>query len=138
VLLGRRADDAVQEAVRAVGQARVVVTGSPVYRASYSGLLKTFFDLLPPDALRNAIAVPVLTGGSPDHRLALAHALGPLFASLGAIVVASGVYACDAQFGPGPDAGVLRQVEQAIADAVHLATAAPGTARSPSDSRAAG
>lgn len=122
-LLGRRADSALEEAQQAVLQARIVGASSPVYRASYSGLLKVFFDLLPPDALAGKVAVPILSGGSPAHLLALDHSFRPLFASLGATVVASGVYGYDAQFRNGPEAGLLERVDRAVEEAVHLVRA---------------
>jgi len=119
-LLGRRQDGRVQAALEAVTEAQIVVAGAPVYRASYSGLLKVFFDLLAPDSLAGKLAVPILTGGSSAHRLALDHSFRPLFASLGATVVPTGVYGCDAQFTPGPDAALLERVERAIDEAVTL------------------
>lgn len=101
-LLGRRADEGLTAALALVQTARIVVAGSPVYRATYSGLLKVFFDLLSPDALRGVIGVPIMTGGSPAHQLAVDHGLRPLFASLGAVTVAAGVYGHDSQFDTTP------------------------------------
>ena len=46
---------------------RTFSAASPVYRASYAGLLKVFFDLFPQDALAGRIGVPILTGASPAH-----------------------------------------------------------------------
>jgi FMN reductase len=120
-LLGRRADEAVTAAVGAVLRAQVVVASSPVYRASYSGLLKVFFDLLPQDALAGKVAIPILTGGSLAHLLALDHAFRPLFASIGATTVPTGVYGYDAQFREGGADDALRaRVDQAVGEAVAL------------------
>jgi len=119
-LLGRGASDGVTRALTAVQQARLVIAASPVYRATYSGLLKVFFDLLPQDGLAGKIAVPILTGGSPAHLLALDHGFRPLFTSVGATVVAAGVYGSDAQFKNGPDATLLASVDQAIDAALTL------------------
>jgi len=116
-LLGRRPDEQVQSAVDAVRNARIVVASSPTYRATYSGLLKTFFDLLPPDSLKGKVGVPILTGGGPSHQLAVDHTFRPLFASLGAQVV-RGVYGHDAQFKQGPEPGLLGEVDAAVEDAV--------------------
>ena len=124
-LLGRQSDDRVAEALHQVVSARIVVASSPVYRASYSGLLKVFFDLLPQEALEGKIGVPILTGGSQAHLLALDHAFRPLFASLGATVVANGVYGYDAQFkSGGPDTALLERVDRAVEEAAALARAA--------------
>lgn len=122
-LLGRRGDEAVGAALRAVQRANVIVASSPVYRATYSGLLKVFFDLLPVDSLRHAVAVPLMTGGSASHLLAVDQGLRPLFASLGATVVPTGVYGYDAQFAVQVDAGLLGRVERAVDEAVALARA---------------
>src|SRR6266852_1938882 len=73
----------------------------PIYRATYSGLLKVFFDLLPPDALARKVAIAIATGGGPSHLLAVDHGLRPLLASVGALVVATGIYGTDAQFRAG-------------------------------------
>ena len=126
-LLGRRQDARVQAALEAVTAAQIVVAGSPVYRASYSGLLKVFFDLLAPESLVGKLAVPLLTGGSPAHQLALEHGLRPLFASLGATVVPAGVYGCDAQFTPGPEAALLGRVDRAVDEALMLLRAGYAT-----------
>jgi FMN reductase len=123
-LLGRKPDGRVEEALRAVQSAGIVVAASPVYKATYSGLLKVFFDLLPKDALVGKVGVPILTGSSPAHSLALDHGFRPLFASLGAAVVANAAYGWDAQFTPEPVAALLALVDRAIEEAVAMARAA--------------
>ena len=123
-LLGRGSGPAVAAALAAVTRARIVVAGTPVYRATYSGLLKVFFDLLPQDSLVGKIGVPIVTGHDRGHSLALDHGLRPLFASLGATVVASGVYATSAQFQDGKGAPeLLAAVDRAIDEALALAGA---------------
>jgi FMN reductase len=127
-LLGRGAAGAappVSGALDAVARARVVVAGTPVYRATYSGLLKVFFDLLPQDGLVGKIGVPIVVGHGAAHSLAVDHGLGPLFASLGATVVPSGVYGMSEQFADGrPAPELLGAVDRAVREAVALATAA--------------
>ena len=90
-------DPAIAEAVLAVERADLVVVGTPIYKAAYSGLLKVFLDLLPPDALRDKLVLPLATGGSPAHFLALDYALKPVLSALGARHVLDGVFATDAQ-----------------------------------------
>ena len=119
-LLGRSEDDKLQQAIEAVTESQIVVASSPTYRATYTGLLKTFFDLLPQDCLVGKIGLPILTGGGPWHHLAVDHTFRPLFASLGATVV-TGVYAYDAQFKNGPEATLLEKVERAAEEALALA-----------------
>ena len=100
------------------------MAGTPVYRATYSGLLKVFFDLLPQDALVGKVGVPIVTGHGVAHSLALDHGLRPLFASVGATVIAHGVYATSEQFADGTPAAELRAaVDRAVREAVALASA---------------
>src|SRR5437763_4653057 len=110
-LLGRGSAAQVADALARVAEARIVVAGTPVYRATYSGLLKVFFDLLPQDGLVGKVGVPIVTGHGVAHSLAVDHGLRPLFASVGATRVANGVYATSAQLRagkhePGLTAGV--------------------------------
>lgn len=123
-LLGRGSAPEVTAALDAVTAARVVIAGTPVYRATYSGLLKVFFDLLPQDSLVGKIGLAVVTGHGSAHSLAVDHGLRPLFASLGATVVPSGVYGTSEQFEdgrPGPD--LLRVVDRAVREAIVFASA---------------
>src|SRR5262245_13055297 len=69
-LLGRAAAPAVDAALEAVVAADLLLVATPIYRATYSGLLKVFFDLLPADALAGSVAIPIGVGGSPGHQLA--------------------------------------------------------------------
>jgi FMN reductase len=121
-LLGRRADPAVASALATVVAARILVVSTPIYRATYSGLLKVFFDLLAPEALEGKVAIPIATGGSAAHLLAVDHGLRPLLASLGAVTVATGIYGTDAQFPDGgPTAPLLERVDRAAVEALTLA-----------------
>jgi FMN reductase len=117
-LLGRSRDAAVDQALAALAEARLVIVATPVYRASYSGLLKCFFDLLPQDALAGKAAVLIATGGSPAHSLVIDHALRPLVASVGGLSVATSIYGTDAQFSAdGPAAALLAGVDRAVREA---------------------
>ncbi|SHI58812.1 FMN reductase [Nocardiopsis flavescens] len=82
-----------------LAEADGVIAVTPVFNASYSGLFKSFFDVVDQGALD---AVPVLvgaTGGSPRHSLVLEHALRPLFSYSRALVVPTGVYAASEDWG---------------------------------------
>jgi len=121
-LLGRRDDRDVTEAIQAVQDAGIVVVSTPIYRATYSGLLKVFFDLLPQDALARKVAIAIATGGGPGHLLAVDHGLRPLLASVGALVVATGVYGTDAQFRAGvPEPALVERIDRAALEAASLA-----------------
>jgi FMN reductase len=112
---------AIQAALRSVAQADVVLVATPIYKAAYSGLLKTFLDLLPSDALRDKIVLPLATGGSSAHLLALDYALKPVLCALGARSILDSVFAADAQLvahesgGFVPDAALLRRLDRALA-----------------------
>ena len=126
-LLGRTRTEAIQSALAEVARAHIVLVSTPVYRATYSGLLKVFFDLFQPGALNGKVGVPFASGGSQSHQLVLDHGLRPLFASVGAVVVAAGVYASDAQFhADGVDGAVTARIDRAVQEALILARASDG------------
>lgn len=81
----------VQAALDRVRTTDLLVVASPTYKATYTGLLKVFLDLLPSEGLAGVTAVPVLVMGSPAHTLAVDVHLRPLLLELGATVPASGL-----------------------------------------------
>lgn len=87
----------IAQAVAQVASAQVVVVATPVYKAAYSGVLKVFLDLLAQTALQGKTVLPLATGGSPHHMLALDYALRPVLQSLSAKHILPGIYASDAQ-----------------------------------------
>ena len=121
-LLGRRTAADVQEALASVASADVVAVSTPVYRATYSGLLKVFCDLFAPGALVGKVAIPIATGGGPAHALCIDHGLRPLLASVGGVVVSAGIYGTDAEFADGvPNATLAGRVRLAAGEALALA-----------------
>jgi FMN reductase len=86
----------ILDAVARVQQARAVVVATPIYKAAYAGALKSFLDLLPQDGLANKVVLPIATGGSPAHFLAIDYALKPVLSALGAQHILNGVYIQDA------------------------------------------
>ena len=90
----------VQDDLATVENADALIVGTPVYRASFTGLFKHFFDFVEQNAL---IDVPVLlaaSGGSERHALVLEHQLRPLFSFFQAQTLPIGVYATDRDFSP--------------------------------------
>src|SRR5438445_4017591 len=87
------------QAVEAVTAADGLIAVTPVFSASYSGLFKSFFDVLDGDALTGKPVLAAATGGTARHSLVLDHALPPLFAYLRAVVVPTGVYAASEDWG---------------------------------------
>jgi FMN reductase len=84
--------EAIARAHARVHQARGIALASPVYKAAYSGLLKTFLDYLPEGALRGKAAYAIATGGSNAHLLAVDYALKPVLSVLGASRILDGLY----------------------------------------------
>lgn len=97
---------AIVDAVAAVRGARAVVIASPVYKASCSGLLKIFLDLLPPGALDGKTVLPVTTAGSLAHCLAIDYAMKPVLAVLGARHILQGACLLDADFDHADDGSI--------------------------------
>ncbi|MEN8292686.1 FMN reductase [Acinetobacter radioresistens] len=108
----------VQDDLAAVEAADVLIVGTPVYRASFTGLFKHFFDFVEQTAL---VDVPVLlaaSGGSDRHALVLEHQLRPLFSFFQAQTLPIGVYATDRDFTPE-----YTIQSQQLADRITLAVA---------------
>ncbi|HWH80657.1 MAG TPA: NADPH-dependent FMN reductase [Burkholderiaceae bacterium] len=110
----------IRQALAEVAQAQVVLIATPIYKAAYSGVLKAFLDLLPQDALRGKAVLPLATGGSIAHLLALDYALKPVLSALGARDILDPVFATDAQIprhetlGCAPLPDVVARVEAAL------------------------
>lgn len=100
------------EIVRAVETADVLVVGTPVYRASYTGALKHLFDLVRYDALAGKPVVLLATGGTHLHGLVTEHQLRPMFGFFNALTVPTTIYAVEADFRD------YRLVNPAIADRI--------------------
>jgi FMN reductase len=102
-LLTGFAPPALESAINAVVSADAIVAVTPIFSTSYSGLFKSFVDVLDPDALAGT---PVLLGanaGSARHSLAIDYAIRPLFTYLHADPVPTGVFAASADWGSTPD-----------------------------------
>jgi FMN reductase len=117
-----------QAAQQTVEKADGVVITSPVYKASYTGVLKSFLDLLPQSALRGKAVLPLLTGGSLAHLLALDYALRPVLQSLDARTIVAGLFLIDKWIQVAPDGAVTLEAEaaprfdaavQQFVDAIH-------------------
>jgi FMN reductase len=88
-----------------------VIVASPVYKAAYSGLLKSFLDLLPQFGLRGKVVLPLLTGGTLAHVLALDYALRPVLQSLDPRLVVAGLFVLDKWIEIAPDGEVKLDTE---------------------------
>ncbi len=97
LLTARRSDPDIARALADVLSADVIVVATPIYKAAYTGLLKSFLDLLPEAALRGKTVLPLATGGTLAHLLAVDYALKPVLSALGARDILDSVFAIDAQ-----------------------------------------
>ena len=105
-------------AVESVRRADGLIAVTPVFSASYSGLFKTFFDVLEDGALDGKPVLVAATAGTARHSLVLDHALRPLFAYLHAVVIPTGVFAATEDFG---DAGLDVRIARAAGELALLA-----------------
>ncbi len=104
-----------------VQKADGLIVATPVYKASFSGALKTLLDLLPERALANKVVLPIATGGSIAHMLAVDYALKPVLAALKAQEMLQGIFADDSQitYGEGTAAAQLAPaLEQRLENAL--------------------
>jgi FMN reductase len=110
-------------AIDRVRRADGLVVVTPVFAASYSGLFKTFFDVLDKDALDGKPVLVAATAGTARHSLVLEHAMRPLFSHLHAVAVPTAVFAAPEDWaggdrtGPGLDRRIARAAGQ-LADLV--------------------
>ncbi|MFV8186281.1 FMN reductase [Streptomyces sp. AF1B] len=110
---------ALSAAIEAVTGADGLIVVTPVFSASYSGLFKSFFDVLDKGALAGKPVLIAATGGTARHSLVLEHALRPLFAYLRAVVVPTGVYAASEDWGAE---GLEGRIDRAAGELAGLMT----------------
>ena len=113
-LLGRRKDPALDRALGLASSAVILVLGTPIYRASYTGQLKAFFDLLPRDALAGSVSGLIASGAIAEHALAIDHELRPLVASLAGLSAARSVYVTDADLESFPAGPLPASVDERL------------------------
>jgi FMN reductase len=118
------------EAEAAVAQADAVIAVTPVFSASYSGLFKTFFDVLEPGSLDGTPVLVAATAGTARHSLVLDHALRPLFGYLHAVVVPTGVFAASEDWGTaGASTALANRIDRAATELAALVAARPSGER---------
>ncbi len=130
---------ATQAALALVEAADAYLVATPIYRASYTGALKNFFDLVPndpngKDPLRGKGVGLLATGGSDHHYLVLEHQLRPLFGFFGAQTLARAVYGSPKDFNAakqveGRLVSELQQLGQELVALASFLQQTPGTFR---------
>jgi FMN reductase len=114
------AASALESAFETVAGADGVIAVTPAFNASFSGLFKCFFDVLPEHALSDMPVLIGATGGTERHSLVLEHALRPMFSYLHAIVSPTGVYAATDDFGAQEGSSLGQRITKAAADFARL------------------
>ncbi|WKD57570.1 NAD(P)H-dependent FAD/FMN reductase [Corynebacterium capitovis DSM 44611] len=108
------------DAIELVSRADGLVVVTPVFKASYSGLFKMFFDVLDSDALRGTPTIIAATAGSQRHTLVADHALRPLLSYMHAIVVPTSLFATAEDVGTGGATAFSGRVRQAAVELASL------------------
>jgi FMN reductase len=114
----------VEAELRAAETADLLVAATPVYRGSYTGLFKHFFDLIDQYALANKLVLLTATGGSDHHALALEHELRPLFGFFQAMTIPVAIFASGGDFDGTTllNPRVYGRIEMALTDVAALLT----------------
>lgn len=110
----------LESAFDVVADADGVIAVTPAFNASFSGLFKSFFDVVPEEALSDMPVLIAATGGTERHSLVLEHALRPMFSYLHAIVSPTGVYAATDDFGAQHGSALSARITKAAADFARL------------------
>jgi FMN reductase len=108
----------LETAIRAVTGADGLIAVTPIFTTSYSGLFKSFVDVLDPQALAGMPVLLGATGGTERHSLAIDYAMRPLFSYLHAVAVPTGVYAASSDW--GSDAGLGERIDRAATELAAL------------------
>ncbi|MET7288125.1 CE1759 family FMN reductase [Streptomyces sp. NPDC005573] len=121
--------EALEAAFEQVAGADGVIAVTPAFNASFSGLFKSFFDVLPEQTLADMPVLIAASGGTERHSLVLEHALRPMFSYLHAIVSPRPVYAATSDFGAGTDSALGSRITDAASDFSRLLRACGPRAR---------
>ncbi|WP_395994359.1 FMN reductase [Catenulispora acidiphila] len=119
----------LRAALDAVEGADGLIAVSPIYTASYSGLFKSFFDVLDKDALTGKPTLIAATGGTARHSLALDHALRPMFAYLRAFMVPTAVFAASEDWASTGENSLNERISRAGTELGDLMAGTPAAGR---------
>ena len=119
-LLTGFASPRLEAVVESVTGADGVIAVSPIFTTSYSGLFKSFIDILDPDSLSGMPVLIGATGGTERHSLALDYAMRPLFSYLHAVVVPTAVYAASSDWGSDAAGSLAGRIDRAAGELAAL------------------
>ena len=118
----------LQQVIDQVMAADALIAVTPIFKASYTGLFKSFFDALEADALIGKPVILAATGGTARHSLAIDFAMRPLFAYLQAFVVPTGIFASPHDWGTEGKNALTTRIDRAAAELASVLAGA-GTGR---------
>lgn len=87
----------IVRANKKVEDSSIIVILTPVFKASFTGVLKAYLDLSPQNGLKGKTVLPIAVGGNFGHLLMIDYALKPVLAALGATNILKGAYILDSQ-----------------------------------------
>ncbi|KIH99531.1 NADPH-dependent FMN reductase [Streptomonospora alba] len=131
-LLTGFADRRLQQVLDRLDAAAGLILVSPTFSASYSGLFKSFMDVVDPESMRDKPVLLGATGGTERHSLVLEHALRPLLAYLRAQAVPTAVFAASADW--GGDTDLNRRIARAAGELAAAVRGRPARPHTESDS----
>lgn len=122
---------ALADVIETVTGADGLIAVTPVFTTSYSGMFKSFFDVIDPTALDGMPVLIGATGGTERHSLALDYAMRPMFTYLHGVVVPTSVYAASADWGSGADTvkALPDRIERAAGEFAALVSASDRSSR---------
>ena len=134
LVFGRYDSPALNPVKALLEKADGVIISTPIYKAAYTGVLKAFLDLLPQKALHGKVVLPIATGGTIAHLLAIDYALKPVLSELGARHLLGGVYAVDKQIQRHDDGSIQldEDIDQRLKHSLRDFVAAIDLAQPPS------
>lgn len=122
------AGPALQHVYDTVAQADALIVVTPIFKAAYTGLFKSFFDAMEPELLIGKPVLLAATGGTARHSLAIESSLRPLFAYLQAFAMPTGVFASAHDWGAGAESALDARMARAAGELVSVLSGA-GTGR---------
>jgi FMN reductase len=124
------------DVIAGVSDSDGIIAVTPVFSASYSGLFKSFFDVLDPKALEGKAVLLGATGGTDRHQMVLDYAMRPLFSYLRTRTAATGVFAGPQDWGSADNGGspLSVRIDRAAEEFAGLVTAAQRRAPQPAES----
>ena len=90
---------AVNGVLQRIGESDLLVAASPVYKGSYTGVLKMLLDRIPMEGLAGRIAIPVMVAAAPIHVLAVETHFRPVLIELGACCPTRGLVVIESKLG---------------------------------------